>query len=523
MPKSSPVASAEPVERSAPYADHPSRRWWALVVIALAQLMVVLDASIVTIALPFAQTDLHISEANKQWALTAYTLIFGGLLLLGGRLADYLGRRKIFLIGLVGFAVASALAGIAQTELLFFAGRALQGAFAALLAPSALSLITVTFTEQKDRARAFGVYAAVSGGGAAIGLIAGGVLTEYLSWRWCLLVNTPIAIVGVVGALVFVVKDTPIPRTGGYDLPGAVSATLGLVALVYGFTRAAQVGWAAGSTVALFVASVVLLVVFILIERRSTHPLLPLHIPGERNRGGAYLVALIMPIAMFAMFLFLSYYFQNTLGYTPLKAGVAFLPFPAGIIVSAGLASALLPRFGPKPLMLTGALSGAIGIIYLAQLDISSTWAGSVLPAQLFISLGMGPVFVAMQSVALHGVEAKDAGVASALLNTAQQVGGSVGLALLSTIVTQVLSRDPRGALTIDPASGRPVPVSIRGFMEASIHSYDVAFYWGGGFFILAFVVILVTIRMSAADLGSVTADPDADEEDRTREPVTVS
>jgi EmrB/QacA subfamily drug resistance transporter len=491
---------------SAVRGDHPSRRWWALVVIALAQLMVVLDASIVTIALPFAQRDLNISDANKQWALTAYTLIFGGLLLLGGRLADYLGRRNVFLVGLVGFAAASALGGVAQNQAMFFAGRGLQGAFAALLAPSALSLITVIFTEQKDRAKAFGVYAAVSGGGAALGLIAGGVLTEYLNWRWCLLVNTPIAIAAVVGAFALVHKDRPSIREGGYDVPGAVTATLGLVAVVYGFTRAAEVGWGANSTIGLFVASVVLLGAFVVIELRTPNALLPMHIPGERNRGGAYLVALLLPIAMFAMFLFLSYYFQNTLGYTPLRAGVAFLPFPAGLIVSAGLASALLPRIGPRPQMLFGALAGAAGLLYLAQLDVNSTWAANVLPSELLMAVGMGQAFVAMQSVALHNIAEKDSGVASALLNTAQQVGGSVGLALLSTIVTQVFTRSPGSALIgVDPASHRPIPKDPMAFISAGIHSYDVAFYWGAGFFVLAAAVIMVTIRLRADDLKTDT------------------
>jgi len=471
---------------SAVRGDHPSRRWWALVVIALAQLMVVLDASIVTIALPFAQRDLNISDANKQWALTAYTLIFGGLLLLGGRLADYLGRRNVFLVGLVGFAAASALGGVAQNQAMFFAGRGLQGAFAALLAPSALSLITVIFTEQKDRAKAFGVYAAVSGGGAALGLIAGGVLTEYLNWRWCLLVNTPIAIAAVVGAFALVHKDRPSIREGGYDVPGAVTATLGLVAVVYGFTRAAEVGWGANSTIGLFVASVVLLGAFVVIELRTPNALLP--------------------IAMFAMFLFLSYYFQNTLGYTPLRAGVAFLPFPAGLIVSAGLASALLPRIGPRPQMLFGALAGAAGLLYLAQLDVNSTWAANVLPSELLMAVGMGQAFVAMQSVALHNIAEKDSGVASALLNTAQQVGGSVGLALLSTIVTQVFTRSPGSALIgVDPASHRPIPKDPMAFISAGIHSYDVAFYWGAGFFVLAAAVIMVTIRLRADDLKTDT------------------
>ncbi|NDZ97379.1 MFS transporter [Streptomyces sp. SID6673] len=485
---------------SAPPAH--SRRWWALGIIALAQLMVVLDASIITIALPFAQSDLDISDANRQWALTAYTLMFGGLLLLGGRMADYLGRRRMFLIGLAGFAASSAMAGFAWDGMSFFAGRALQGVFAAMLAPAALSLITVTFTEHRERARAFAVYGAVSGGGAAIGLIAGGALTEFFSWRWTLLINTPIAIVAAIGGLILVIRDVPSARTGHYDLPGAVTVTLGLVSLVYGFTRAAESGWGAPSTILLFAAAAALLVAFVMIELRSASPLLPLRIPGDLNRGGAYLVAFIVPTAMFAMFLFLSYYFQNTMGHTPLQAGVLFLPFPAGIIVAAAAASSLLPRFGPRPLMMAGTLAGALGYLYLAQLDSDSTWLAHILPSELLIALGMGLVFVSMQSVALHRIDERDAGVASALVNTSQQVGGSVGVALLSTIVAQVLSNDGRSAMALDRATGQPVPVNPEGFMAASIHSYDVAFYCGAGFMFLAFLVITGMIRMGRHELG---------------------
>ncbi|WP_406236554.1 MFS transporter [Nocardia sp. NBC_01009] len=461
-----------------------SARWWALGVIALAQLMVVLDATIVTISLPFAQRDLDISDGNKQWMLTAYTLIFGGLLLLGGRLADYLGRRRIFIVGLVGFAAASALAGLAQNGVELFAGRALQGAFAALLAPAALSLLSVTFTEAKERATAFGVFAGISAGGAALGLIAGGALTEYASWRWCLLVNTPIAILALVGALAFVVKDIPAPRTGGYDVPGAVTVTLGLIAIVYGFSRAADDGWLAGSTLGLLVAGVALLIAFVAIERRSSNPLLPLHIPGEINRGGAFLAALLIPIAMFAMFLFLSYYFQITLGYSSLKAGFAFLPFPAGIAISAGVTSALLPKLGPRPLMVAGAVLGVLGLLWLAQLSYGDSYAASVLPAQVLIALGMGPLFVGMQTVALHQVEEEDSGVASALLNAAQQVGGAVGTALLTTISVQTAKSFAEGNPTLDNLVAR-----------ASIHSYDVAFYVGAGFFLAAVPVIAFMIR----------------------------
>ncbi|WP_405489450.1 MFS transporter [Nocardia sp. NBC_00511] len=461
-----------------------SRRWWALGVIAMAQLMVVLDATIVTIALPFAQHDLNISDSNKQWVLTAYTLIFGGLLLLGGRLADYLGRRRILMIGLVGFAGASALAGLAQNGAELFAGRGLQGAFGALLAPAALSLVSVTFTEAKERARAFGVFAGVSAGGAAIGLIAGGALTEYANWRWSLLVNTPVALLALIGAFAFVVKDVPLPRTGGYDLPGAVTVTLGLVSIVYGFSKAADDGWTSGTTLGLLVAGVALLAAFIAIERRTANPLLPLRIPGELNRGGSYLVALLVPIAMFAMFLNLSFYLQITQGYSALKAGLAFLPFPAGIMVSAGVASALLPRIGPRPLMLVGSVLGAAGLLYLAQLEYGDSYASSLLPAILLIALGMGGLFVSMQTTALHQVDEKDSGVASALLNAAQQVGGSIGTALLTTISVQAASRYARNNATVDHVMQR-----------AAIHSYDVAFYLGAGFFLLCIPIVAFMVR----------------------------
>ncbi|MFD6223698.1 MFS transporter [Nocardia asteroides] len=481
-----------------------SRRWWALAVLASAQLMVILDATVVTIALPFAQKDLGISEGDKQWALTAYTLIFGGLLLLGGRMADYLGRRRIFLIGLVGFAAASALAGLAQDGLQLFLGRGLQGAFAALLAPSALSLLSVTFTDVKERARAFAVFAGISAGGVAFGLIVGGALTEYVSWRWTLLMNTPVAIVALLGALAVIVRDVPVPRVGGYDLPGAVTVTLGLVSIVYGFSRAAEDGWLAGSTLGLLGVGFALLIAFVVIEARTANPLLPLRIPGEINRGGALLAALLIPIAMFAMFLFLSFYYQNTLGYSPLKAGIAFLPFPVGIAVSAGVTSALMPKLGPRPLMVVGALLGTVGLLWLAQLGYGDGYALSVLPAQLLIALGMGPLFVGMQAVALHQVDAEDSGVASALLNAAQQVGGAVGTALLTTLSVQAAKDYAAENPTVDHLLER-----------ASIHSYDVAFYVGAGFFLVAAVVIAVMIRDKPENL--IEGDEHA-----TRVPIAV-
>ncbi|RDI53377.1 MFS transporter [Nocardia mexicana] len=474
----------------------PERRWWALVVLSITQLIIVLDATIVTISLPYAQADLGIREADKQWVLTAYTLMFGGLLLLGGRLADYLGRRRILVVGLVGFAAASALAGAATTGGALFAGRALQGVFAALLAPSALSLVSVTFTETRDRARAFAVFGGVSGAGLALGLIGGGALTEYTSWRWCLLINTPIALVTALVAVAVVVRDIPVPRTGSYDIPGVVTVTAALVATVYGFNRAAEAGWGAASTVVLLAAGAGLLAAFVVIESRVADPLLPLRIPGEINRGGAFLVALLAPVAIYAMFLFLSYYFQNTLGYSPLQAGLAFLPFPVGIVVSAGLASQLLPKVGPRPLMLSGALLCVVGLAYLAQLSVGDSYGTGVLPAAIVFALGMAQIFVAMQATAMHGIRERDIGVASGLLNAVQQIGAAIGTALLTTIAVQVSERYAQHHRSEPDVAAR-----------AAIHSYDTGFYWGAGFFLIAAMVIALTIRVRGRDLATNAQD----------------
>src|SRR3954447_16794372 len=371
-----------------PTAADP-RRWLALVVIAVAQLMVVLDASIVNIALPSAQHALGITDANRQWVVTAYALAFGGLLLLGGRVADFVGRKRAFIIGLVGFGVASAIGGLAQNQGELFSARALQGAFAALMAPAALSLITVTFSEPRERAKAFGVYGGISGGGAALGLILGGVLTEYASWRWTLLVNTPIAIGTALAAMVLV-RESRAEGKPRYDIPGVVTSTLGLLALVYGFTKANESGWSANSTIALLVAAGVLLVAFVVIEKNTAEPLLPPRVFTERNRAGAFLVSLLIGLSLFGMFLFLVYYMQGTLHYSALKSGLAFLPFSAGIVVAAGLASGLLPRIGPRPLMAGGTAMSAIGMALFTQISVDASYATRVLPAEIVMSLGMG-------------------------------------------------------------------------------------------------------------------------------------
>jgi EmrB/QacA subfamily drug resistance transporter len=479
------------------------RRWLALGVIAIAQLMIILDASIVNIALPSAQADLGISNADRQWVVTAYTLAFGGLLLLGGRIADFMGRKRTFIVGLLGFAAASALGGVASTAALLFAARGLQGAFAALLAPSALSLITVMFTLPKERARAFGVFGAISGGGAAIGLIVGGILTEYASWRWCLGVNVPIAL-GAAIAAVPIVRESKAHGDTRYDIPGVALATLGLVSLVYGFTEAAKqknpgkstevLGWTSGSTVFFLAAAVVLLVAFLAWELRAPNPLLPVRIISDRNRGGSYLVFLLVGAGLFAMFLFLTYYFQLTLGYSPLKSGFAFLPFSGGIIVSAGIVSQLLPRIGPKPLMVPGLVIAVIGMLLLTRITPETHYWSLVLPALLLMSFGLAGVFIPASSTALVGIGDHDAGVASAVLNTSQQVGGSLGLALLNTLYAGAVTSYVGDHLT-NPADTAAVTAS------AFLHGYHVAFFWGAVLFFGALVVAVVVVNAKKEDV----------------------
>jgi EmrB/QacA subfamily drug resistance transporter len=433
MTQTQDAATAAASSTGTPAVD--PRRWLALAVIAIAQLMVVLDATIVNIAMPSAQQDLHISNADRQWIVTAYTLAFGGLLLLGGRIADYVGRKRVFLIGLIGFAGASALGGVATNAGTLFAARGLQGVFGALLAPAALSLITVTFTDIKDRAKAFGVFGAVSGVGAAIGLIMGGFLTEYTSWRWCLLVNIPIALIAFALALP-IVKESRAHGNTRYDVPGAVLATGGLLALVYGFTKAATDGWSAGNTLTYFAIAAVLLVGFVVVEARSANPLLPLRVVLHRNRGGAFLVSVLLGAGMLGMFLFMTYYLQGTLHYSPLRSGVAYLPFSGALIVTAIVASGLLPRVGPRAMMTVGGILATAAMVWLTQLRIDSSYPAFILPVFVIMAVGMALVFVPLGNTSLTGVSDHDAGVASAMVNTTQQVGASLGVALLNTVFT---------------------------------------------------------------------------------------
>jgi EmrB/QacA subfamily drug resistance transporter len=395
--------------------------------------MLVLDGSIMNIAIPSAKIELGITDANQQWIITAYTLAFGSLLLLGGRIGDFMGRKRIFIIGLLGFAGASALGGIATNQELLFAARALQGVFGALLAPAALAIISVTFTVPSERAKAFGVFGAISGGGAAIGLIVGGALTEYFSWRWCLGVNTPIAILAALLAAKYV-HESKAEGDHTYDIPGVITATAGLFALTYGFNEAARAGWTNSITLTFFATAAVLLIAFVVIESKVANPLMPLRVITERNRGGSYLGSLIVGAGLFSMFLFLGLYLQVILGYTPLRSGFAFIPFSFGIIIFAGVASQLLPKVGPKPLMVPGLIFAGIGLLMLTRITPETGYATHVLPSLLIMSSGIALVFIPLTSTSLHGVSGRDTGVASAMVNTSQQIGGSLGVALLNTI-----------------------------------------------------------------------------------------
>ncbi|MCF6526304.1 MFS transporter [Streptomyces sp. JJ36] len=451
-------ASAPPAEARNP------RRWLGLVFIGLAQLMIVLDITIVNIALPSAQQDLGISSGDRQWVITAYTLAFGSLLLLGGRIADRTGRRRAFLIGLVGFAGASALGGAAGDLGLLLTARTLQGVFAALLAPSALSLLTVSFTEARERAKAFGVFGAIAAGGGAVGLVVGGLLTEYLDWRWCLYVNVPIAAVALFGRLVLP-ADAPAAGRTRTDWPGVLLAVSGLVSVVYGCSEAESEGWDSRLVVGLLTLGVVLLVAFVLRESRTPSPLLPLRVVADRARGSAYLAVALAVIGMFGMFLFLTYYMQVVKDYSAVLTGVAFLPLTGGVLAGAGgIATRLLPRVPPRALVVPGLTLAAAGTGWLSFVEADTSYAAGVLPAEILVGLGMGLVMATSMNYATRGVRPEDSGIASATVNTAQQIGGSVGTALLNTVAASA---------TADHLAGRPrSPEALReglvvGFQEA--------------------------------------------------------
>ncbi|GAA0697716.1 MFS transporter [Kitasatospora atroaurantiaca] len=465
------------------------RRWKALIFIGLAQLMVVLDATVVNIALPSAQADLGISDANRQWVITAYALAFGGLLLFGGRIADLWGRRRTFIVGLVGFAAASALGGAAANTAMLLGSRALQGVFGALLAPAALSLLAVMFTEAKERAKAFGIYGAIAGGGGAIGLILGGLLTEYLNWRWTFFVNIPFAVVAALGAVLVIREPAEGRNRNRLDIPGVLLVTTGLVSLVYGFTRAETDGWTSGITLGLFVASAVLLAAFVLVESKVKAPLLPLRVILDRNRGGAYLSLGMAVIGMFGLFLFLTYYLQKVLDYSPVLTGVAFLPMVAGMITgSTQIGARLMTRVAPRYLMAPGFLVASAGLLILTQIKVDSSYPALILPGLILMGLGMGTAFMPAMSLATHGVQPRDAGVASAMVNTSQQVGGAIGTALLATIANSAATAYAK-AHQVGPTSPKLAQA------QTMVHSFSTAIWWSFGILVLASAIAGILIN----------------------------
>lgn len=463
------ATSAAPPQAVGP--EPSPRRWTALVFIAIAQLMVALDATIVSIALPSAQAALHASDAQRQWVITAYAMAFGGLLLLGGKVADRLGRKRAFFIGLLGFAVASALGGIAPNFDVLVGARALQGAFAALLTPTALSLLAVSFTQPRERATAFAVYGSIAGSGAAIGLLLGGALTQYLAWRWCLYVNIPIAVIAAVGGNAFLPDPPRSTQAMRFDIPGAALATGALVALVYGCTQAVTSGWSGSGVVALLLTGAVLIVAFVIREVVTSAPLLPLRIVLDRNRGGSYLTVLLAVGGLFGAFLFITYYLQVVLGYSPLEAGLAFLPIAiASQLGSWLIARRLMPRVPPRVLIAPGLLVAAAGMAWLTQLQVNSDYLTHVLPAELLLGFGISSAMVPAFSTATSGVDQREAGVAAATVSAAQQIGASIGTALLNSI-----------AASATLAFGGVHPPRAVNPATALVHGYSVATEWGTG------------------------------------------
>jgi EmrB/QacA subfamily drug resistance transporter len=444
---------------------HHERRWAILAILGIAQLMVVLDATIVNIALPSAQRALHFSNDNRQWIVTAYSLAFGSLLLLGGKISDLFGRKWAFVGGLAGFALASAVGGAAQSFGMLAAARTFQGAFGALLAPAALSLLTTTFTERSERNKAFGIYGAIAGTGASVGLLLGGILTQYLNWRFSMYVNAVFAVFAISGALALL-HNQPSTERAKIDIPGTATVSLGLFALVYGFNHAQTTSWGNSLTIASLSTGIVLLAAFVALQRRVAHPLLPLRVLADRNRAASLLAMLLSAAAMFGVFLFLTYYLQESRGYSPVSTGLAFLPMTAVIMVTAVIATTQLRgRFGSRPLVSAGMMLGAGGMVLLTGIGLHSSYVTGILPGLLVLGLGLGLVFSTAINSATLGVQPSDAGVASATVNACQQVGGSLGTALLSTLAAS--------AATSFVSGSRPTPALLA---QAAVHGYTTAF-----------------------------------------------
>ncbi|TQF69420.1 MFS transporter [Rhodococcus spelaei] len=510
-------------------SDNPNhdRRWLVLCIVALAQLTVVLDGTIVSIALPEAQLDLGISDSNRQWVVTAYALAFGALLLLGGRIADYWGRKRSFMVGMAGFAIASAIGGFAQNAMELFAARALQGVFAALLAPAALAILTTTFVGEKERAKAFAVYGAISGGGAAIGLLLGGFLTEYVDWRWCLLVNIPIALFAIA-VTIPIVKETKAHGDTNYDIPGTVLIALGLGSLVYGFTQAEKHGWASPQTIGFIVGGLVALALFVLAEKRTANPLLPLTVPWHRDRGAALIGSTLVGAALLGGTLYLTFYLQIVLGFSPVMAGVGSLPMAFFIVIASTVAAQLSTRIGPKPLMLVGPVLAAVGLLLLTRIGVDTSYWTHVFPGLAIFGLGLGLLMVPMQNLALIGVKDHDAGAASALVNATIQIGGALGTALFTTIYVSAKTAFTSNNAAPTPPEGIPadvlaagqapsaeqlamLPAPVQDFVEsmkhylfsAEVSGYAHAFAWAAALIAVICPLVIVLVRAKKGDLPS--------------------
>ncbi|NEB78856.1 MFS transporter [Streptomyces sp. SID14478] len=487
---------ADATGTSAPPTEQASRRrWWILGIIGIAQLMVVLDATIVNIALPSAQQDLGFTDGNRQWIVTAYALAFASLLLLGGRIADLFGRKPAFLIGVAGFAGASVLGGASTSFGMLVTARALQGVFGALLAPAALSLLNTTFTDAKERAKAFSVYGAIAGAGGAVGLLLGGVLTDALDWRWTLYVNLVFAVVAFIGGWVLLTNHRDAAGSK-LDLPGTVLVSAGLVGVVYGFSNAETHDWSSPLTWGFLAAGAVLLAVFTWWQTRAKHPLLPLRVLLDRDRAASFVTVLITGAGMFGVFLFLTYYLQLNLGFSPTRTGLAFLPMMAALMVMAQVSTTVLvPRIGPKVVIPAGFAVAAAGMVWLTGIGLDSSFSTDVLPQLLIIGAGLGSVMPPAMALATSGIAAEDAGVASATVNTMQQVGGSIGTALLSTLAASAATSYLTGRNPADKLTQA----------QATIESYTTAFWWSAAFFAVGAVLTFLLYRR-----GAGAQDPDA-------------
>jgi EmrB/QacA subfamily drug resistance transporter len=483
-----------------------TRRWFTLATVALAQLMVVLDATVVNIALPAAQTDLGFSNGDRQWVVTAYSLAFGSLLLLGGRMSDLIGRKRAFIIGLIGFAGASALGGAADSFGTLVAARALQGVFGALLAPTALAVLTTTFTIPKERSRAFGVFGAIAGAGGAVGLLLGGYLTQDFSWRWNLYINVFFAILAVIGAIIFVPSHKRLGDRPKLDVPGTILASGGLFTLVYGFSNAELNGWGDFWTWGMLIASGILFIAFVLWQQRAKHPLLPLPIVLNRNRGASYLSIFVAGSGMFAVFLFLTYFLQTSLHFSPITTGLSFLPMIGCLVLAAQLGTnVFVPRFGPKVLVPIGMLMASGALAWMTQLNLSSTYAANILPPLMLMGLAMGTIMPASIQTATLGVDRQFAGVASAMVNTSQQVGGSISTALLNTLV----------ATSVTGYLAANLPTTPEVAAQAAVHGYTIAYWCASGTFFAGAIMAALLFKRKATIQATAHAAHAAAEQHR--------